>query len=137
MQEYGPECSANMRAVDTNLLVRLIVRDQPEQVTAAETFVAPSAWVSMLVLMEAVWVLESVYRLGRSQIATVVAMLLEHDRMALQDEDVVRRAQLRFEQESAVGFSDCLIMEVARKAGHLPLGTFDRALGAIDGGQRL
>jgi predicted nucleic acid-binding protein len=36
-----------------------------------------------------------------------------------------------------VGFSDCLILEVARKAGHLPLGTFDRELGRLEGAQRL
>ena len=45
-----------MRAVDTNVLVRLIVRDDPEQVDRAEAFVAQGAWVSLLVLAEAVWV---------------------------------------------------------------------------------
>ncbi len=37
----------------------------------------------------------------------------------------------------AVGFSDWLVLEVARKAGHLPLGTFDRELGRLDGAQKL
>ena len=50
-----------MRAVDTNVLVRLITRDHPKQVTAAESFVARGAWVSHLVLAETLWVLESVY----------------------------------------------------------------------------
>jgi predicted nucleic acid-binding protein len=36
-----------------------------------------------------------------------------------------------------VSFSDCLVLEVARKSGHLPLGTFDRELGKLDGAQRL
>jgi predicted nucleic acid-binding protein len=36
-----------------------------------------------------------------------------------------------------LGFSDCLVLEVSRKAGHLPLGTFDRELGKLDGVQRL
>lgn len=126
-----------MRAVDTNVLVRLIVRDHSEQVAAAETFVKPGAWVSLLVLMETVWVLESVYGLARRRIATVVGMLLEHDRMTLQDEDAVRRAQARFERESAVGFSDCLIVEIARKAGHVPVGTFDKGLARMEGAQQL
>jgi predicted nucleic acid-binding protein len=36
-----------------------------------------------------------------------------------------------------LGFSDCLILEVARAAGHLPMGTFDRDLGKLSGAQRL
>jgi predicted nucleic acid-binding protein len=36
-----------------------------------------------------------------------------------------------------LGFSDCLVLEIARKAGHLPLGTFDRNLSKLDGAQKL
>jgi predicted nucleic acid-binding protein len=36
-----------------------------------------------------------------------------------------------------LGFSDCMMLEVARKAGHLPLGTFDKALAKLDGAQLL
>ena len=43
----------------------------------------------------------------------------------------------RFQERPALGFSDCLILEVARKAGHLPLGTFDRDLGELEGAERL
>ena len=49
-----------MRAVDTNVLVRLIVRDSPEQVRVADSFIAGGAWVSHLVLAEAMWVLDAV-----------------------------------------------------------------------------
>ena len=44
-----------MRAVDTNVLIRLVTRDDPKQVLAAEAFVAKGVWVSHLVLVEAVW----------------------------------------------------------------------------------
>jgi predicted nucleic-acid-binding protein len=77
-----------MRAVDTSVLVRLLVRDDPDQVGRAEAFVARGAWISLLVLTEAVWVLESVYGLTRSRLATVVSMLLEHDRLTLQNERI-------------------------------------------------
>ncbi|MBK8233587.1 MAG: hypothetical protein IT349_08865 [Candidatus Eisenbacteria bacterium] len=50
-----------MRTVDTNLVVRLIVRDDPRQVAAAERFVAQGAWVSLLVLREVMWVLDRAY----------------------------------------------------------------------------
>ena len=42
-----------------------------------------------------------------------------------------------FARRPALGFSDCLVLEVARKAGHLPLGTFDRRLARVDGVRRL
>jgi len=53
-----------MRAVDTNVLVRLVAHDQAEQVEAAQTFIRDGggAWVSVLALAETVWVLSSVYR---------------------------------------------------------------------------
>ncbi len=126
-----------MRAVDTNVLVRLVTRDDPRQVNAAEAFVARGAWVSHIVLVEAIWVLESVYELDDSSLATAVQMLLNHRDLTIQDADVVAAALHRFRRKPAVGFSDCLVLEVARKAGHLPLGTFDRELAKADGAERL
>lgn len=126
-----------MRAVDTNVLVRLLTRDEPKQVEAAEAFVARSAWVPHLALAEATWVLSSVYDRSPDAIATALEMLVNHQHLALQDEDVVTAAIAHFRRWPSLGFSDCLMLEVARKAGHLPLATFDRHLGRIDGAQRL
>jgi predicted nucleic-acid-binding protein len=126
-----------MRAVDTNLLVRLVTRDHPEQTAATEAFVAGGAWVSHLVLMEAMWVLDAAYGLGPEKIAKAVEMLLEHRELTIQEPDTVTAALRTFQRWPALGFSDCLILAVARKAGHLPLGTFDRDLGKIEGTQRL
>ncbi len=126
-----------MRAVDTNVLVRLLTRDEPRQVAAAEAYVAGGAWVSHLVLVEAMWVLVAVYGRGADDIALVVEMLLNHQHLTVQDGDVVAAALERFRGRPALGFSDCLILEVARKAGHLPLGTFDRSLARLPGAERL
>jgi predicted nucleic-acid-binding protein len=126
-----------MRAVDTNVLVRLIARDDPRQVAAAEAFVAGGAWVSLLVLAETVWVLASVYERSAAQIVAVVEMLLDHDTLSIQDADVVQAALAQFRETPRPGFSDCLMLQSARKAGHTPLGTFDRRLGALEGAQRL
>jgi predicted nucleic-acid-binding protein len=126
-----------MRAVDTNVLVRLATRDDERQTASAEAFVAEGAWVSQLVLVEAMWVLASVYELGPGKIATAVEMFLNHRDLSVQDADVVAAALDRFRQHPALGFSDCLILEVARKAGHLPLGTFDRGFGKLAGTQKL
>ncbi len=126
-----------MHAVDTNVLVRLITRDDTRQVAAADRFVGKGAWVSHLALAETTWVLASVYERSAAEIATAVELLLDHRELTLQAPDVVTAALDCFKARPAVGFSDCLLFEIARNAGHLPLGTFDRDLGKLDGAQRL
>lgn len=126
-----------MRAVDTNILVRLLVRDDSAQVEAAEASVAPGAWVSHLVLAETLWVLDAVYECGPRQLATAIALLLDHQHLTLQDADVVRAALEHFRARPSLGFSACLVLETARKAGHLPLGTFDKTLARLEGAQRV
>ncbi|HTV78329.1 MAG TPA: PIN domain-containing protein [Steroidobacteraceae bacterium] len=126
-----------MRAVDTNAVVSLVVRNDPEQVRAAEELVASGAWISHLVLVESAWVLDAVYERTAEQIATAVEMLLNHKDLTLHDADVVGGALEHFRKRPVVGFSDCLVLEIARKAGHLPLGTFDRDLAKLDGAVRL
>ena len=126
-----------MRAVDTNVLVRLVTRDNPRQVAVADAFIASGAWVSHLVLAEATWVLASVYDRAPQSIATAVEMLLNHQHLTLQDPEVVAAAAAAFRRRPALGFSDCLVLEIARKAGHLPLGTFDHDLSKLAGVERL
>jgi predicted nucleic-acid-binding protein len=126
-----------MRAVDTNVLVRLLTRDDAKQVAVAEAFVARGAWVPHLAVAEATWVLASVYDRGPEAIATAIEMLLSHERLTVQDAETVAAAVAQFRRQPKIGFSDCLMVEIARKAGHTPLGTFDRELGRIDGAQRL
>ena len=126
-----------MRAVDTNVLVRLLTRDDAKQVASAEAFVVNGAWVPHLAVAEASWVLGSVYGRDPEAIATAVEMLLSHEHLTVQDAEAVAAAVALFRQLPKVGFSDCLMVEVARKAGHVPLGTFHRDLRKIDGAQRL
>lgn len=126
-----------MRAVDTNVLVRLIARDDAKQVAAAEKFVAAGAWVSLLVLAETIWVLDSVYERTHEQLATAVEMLLAHEQLSIQEPDVVKTALEAYRGRKSLGFSDCLILEMARKAGNIPLGTFDRGLAKLDDTQKL
>jgi predicted nucleic-acid-binding protein len=126
-----------VRAVDTNVLVRLLARDDAKQVAAAEAFVAAGAWVSHLVLMEAVWVLDSVYEVAPEAIAAGLDALLDHAQLVVQDAEAIAAALVNYRRRPALGFSDCLILEVARRAGHLPLGTFDRSLSRLDGAQKL
>ena len=126
-----------MRAVDTNVLVRLIARDDARQAASADAFIRKGAWVSMLALTEAVWVLAAVYERKAAGLVTAIEMLLNHEHLVLQDADAVEAALDLFRSRPSLGFSDCLMLQVARKAGHLPLGTFDRGLGKIDGTQKV
>jgi predicted nucleic-acid-binding protein len=126
-----------MLAVDTNVLVRLIARDDAAQVRAAEGFVAKGAWVSHLILAETIWVLDSVYELSRAAIARAIEMLLNHKELTLQDADVVGAALTQFQKHPKVEFSDCLALEIARKAGHIPLATFDRDFAKLADVERL
>jgi len=124
-----------MRAIDTNVLVRLVTADDVKQAAAAEKFIEAGSWASLLVLAETIWVLDSVYERQPQQIIESIEMLLDLEQLALQDPDVVAAALAHYRKRPSLGFSDCLVLEMARKAGHLPLGTFDRDLGKLDGAQ--
>jgi predicted nucleic-acid-binding protein len=127
-----------MRAVDTNIIVRLTTRDDKAQVAAAEKYIAErGAWVSHLVLLEVSWVLGSVYEFERSRIAVTIEMLLDQEHLVVQDPDVVAAALKLYRQGLGSDFADCMILEVARGAGHLPLATFDRKLAKAEGTLRL
>jgi predicted nucleic-acid-binding protein len=126
-----------MRAVDTNVLVRLITRDDSRQVESAESFIENGAWVSVLALAEATWVLVSVYELSSKALGRAIEMLLNHRDLVLQDAETVTAALELFRARPSLGFSDCLMLQLARKAGHLPLGTFDRNLARLQGAQKV
>jgi predicted nucleic-acid-binding protein len=126
-----------MRAIDTNVLVRLITRDDKRHVESAESFVSSGAWISHLVLAEMSWVLESVYERTREEIAKAVEMLLDHQQIAIQDRGIIEEALDTFCKHRRISFSDALVLEAARKNGHVPLGTFDRDLAKLDGTQLL
>lgn len=126
-----------MHAIDTNVLVRLITRDDPRQATSAEAFIERGAWVSVLALAESTWVLSSVYDLSSKDIARAIEMLLEHRTLVLQEPEAIADALQLFRDKPALGFSDCLMLKLAARAGHQPLGTFDRNLAKADGAHKL
>ena len=110
-----------MAAADTNVLVRLVVRDDEIQTARAEAFIARG----------------TIYGFDHAELIDVVQMFLDLRTAIVEDADVVAAALDQYRQRPALRFSDCLMVEVAPHAGHLPLGTFDRALAALDGTARL
>ena len=126
-----------MHAVDTNVVLRLLARDERKQLAAAESFVAQGAWVSHLVLAESISVLSAVYGRTPAQLIAALEMMLAHQHLVLQDAETVAAALAHYKRRPALGFSDCLVLEIARRAGHTPLGTFDKALAGLPMTQRL
>jgi predicted nucleic-acid-binding protein len=128
-----------MRAVDTNVLVRALTGDDPAQSPAARDFIRASrpVWVSHMVLVETVWVLDAVYGCGKPQMVEALERILDNKDLALEDPMVARAALGIYKSKGKVGFSDCMVLERARSAGHLPLATFDKSLGKVEGAQPL
>jgi predicted nucleic acid-binding protein len=81
-------------------------------------------------------VLTSVDERDAVQVARAVEMLLNHKYLMLQDPEMVTAAPATLRQRPTLGFSDCLLVELARKAGHLQFGTVDRNLGKVDGAEK-
>jgi len=122
-----------MRAVDTNVLVRVLARDDTAQVASADAVVAQGGWVPLFVLQETIWVLARAYGLDRKALATTVGMLLQHTSLVLESPEIVAAALKTFRKTPGVEFSDCMILESARRAAHLPVMTFDRGFAKLDG----
>ena len=125
-----------MRAADTNVLVRVLARDDDAQTQLADSFVAEGAWVSLLVLQETIWVLERGYNVERNEQAVIVEMLLQHSTIALEMPDLIASALALFKQ-GRIEFSDALVLELARRSAHLPLVTFDKRLAKTAGAELL
>ncbi|HWZ42541.1 MAG TPA: type II toxin-antitoxin system VapC family toxin [Candidatus Saccharimonadales bacterium] len=117
-----------MGAVDTNVLVRLLVADDPAQTGRATAFLEARRplWVSTVVLVETVWVLTTVYHWSKAQIMAMLKMAANSRDFTFQAVQTVNAA-LELYASCKADFSDCLALELARAEGHLPFATFDKA----------
>lgn len=117
-----------MQAVDTNVLVRILVTDDQEieQVKLARQFAkkAKNLFVSQIVQVELVWVLEVAYKLDKPDIVRILTHLHENEAFHLQHEDAFSDA-LQLFQANNVDFSDCLILVESKKEDHVVV-TFDK-----------
>lgn len=118
-----------MGAVDTNVLVRLLVADDPAQTKRAVAFLEAHrpVWISTIVLVETVWVLVTVYLWSKAQILAMLQTATNSRDFAFQTVEPVRAA-IHLYASSKADFSDCLALELARAEGHLPFATFDKAI---------
>ena len=120
-----------MIALDTNVLVRYIVQDDPNQAARASRFIDKSistdnkAFIAVIVLCELVWVLESRYRFSRSQVAAVIEKLLAAGEFMVEARKSVIIAHHHY-QVSGADFVDCLLGLLAQDVGCKTVVTFDK-----------
>jgi predicted nucleic-acid-binding protein len=118
-----------MIGLDTNVLVRYFTQDDPVQSRIANAFIArlsigEPGFVSVIVVAEVAWVLESVYRLSDLEIAAVVEQLLQADALVVDCEKEVYTA-LAALRSGAGSFADALIAALGARAGCSATVTFD------------
>ena len=86
-----------MKAVDTNILLRWITQDDPNQSPIADRVMAEPVYISLTVLQEVAWSLGgSHYRLGRSAVARTLRLVAETSTITVQGGDGVLWAIDRF-----------------------------------------
>ncbi|MGD0155052.1 MAG: type II toxin-antitoxin system VapC family toxin [Terracidiphilus sp.] len=129
-----------MIGVDTNVLVRYFIKDDPVQTHAAVKLVqglSPDkpGWIGLLVLAELAWTLRRLYKLDRVAIAGIIEKLLISTDIVLEARDAVRQALLLYRKSNA-DFADCVIAVAARVAGCSSIVTFDE-IAARDLGMEL
>lgn len=128
-----------MIGLDTNVVVRYLTHDDPTQTAAAMKVMnllstdAPG-FLSLIVIAELVWVLESFYRFRRNEIEQVIDTLLRSKELIIERADIVSQA-LRVFRSTRADFADCLIERCAHAAECQYTLTFDQH--AAGAGMRL
>jgi predicted nucleic-acid-binding protein len=123
--------------LDTNVLVRYLVQDDPQQAQQASTMIRTRCtqdrpcFINRIVLCELVWVLETAYTYERGTIANVLERILRTQQFVIEDIDIVWTAWRTFGQSRA-DFADCLLGHSNRHYGCETTCTFDRDAGRLN-----
>ncbi len=113
-----------MRAIDTNVIVRLIARDDPNHLSIVETLIDEPFLLLPTVILESVWVLESRFDFDRQAISAKMRQLLGHINAVAPDGDAVGWALDRY--ENGADFADMVHIALAATLDVLKFATFDR-----------
>lgn len=128
-----------MPSLDTNILVRWLTNDDPEQCSAVTSLLKDAShtgetlFVPITVLLEMEWVLRSRYKFGRDAITTALDALLSVSELEIQAEAAAEVALWLFKNERYSDFADCLHVGLAGRAGRRPLLTFDKRASSLTG----
>jgi predicted nucleic-acid-binding protein len=127
-----------MVGLDTNILIRYLLRDDPVQAELAKTTLERAVnagvpvMVSLLTILESEWVLRSCASLDKNVIISTFRMLLEAKDLHIEKEETVEEALYRYENSSA-DFADCLFSSVYTRLGCSTMLTFDRKAAQLPG----
>lgn len=127
-----------MPALDTNILVRYVVRDDSAQLAAAKRLITrcieegQSVFVPVTVMLELEWVLRSSFEFGKDDVIQVVSSLLSAAELSFESERALEVA-LHLFREGTAEFADCVHVALASQAGEQPLWTFDKRAARIPG----
>ena len=118
-----------MIGLDTNVLVRYVTQDDPVQSAKASELIeslttASPGFVSLVSIVELVWVLQSCYQSAKSEVVTVLETLLRTRELTVEHAEVIWQALRKFVANKA-DFADCLIERCAHAAGCEYTATFD------------
>ena len=126
-----------MISLDTNVLVRYLVRDDLQQAEASRTLLESltserPGYVCREVTVELVWVLERAYGFRRDRIATILEELVATEGLVIEEADDIARAAFRYRATGA-GFSDLMVLAAADRSGAHPVYTFDQQAARLEG----
>lgn len=129
-----------MIGLDTNVLLRFLLRDDPVQSSQARTLLLSltreqSGWIGIVTILEIAWVLSRSKAMSRESVAKLITDLLSLDTVTVEGADCVAWAVRNFRSTKA-DFADCLIAASARAAGCRKTVTFDE-IAARDAGMEL
>jgi predicted nucleic-acid-binding protein len=119
-----------MIGVDTNVLLRLLIVEDPRQNELAKSFfaarsVADPARISLVVMAELVWVLRSKYKYRYERVAPVIQAMLDSDDFVIEARDLVEWALANY-TKSKIDFSDLLVAHSNERSGCTGTVTFDQ-----------
>jgi predicted nucleic-acid-binding protein len=120
-----------MVGVDTNVIVRFLIKDDPEHYRSALSILQhakaenENVYISLIVLAEVSWVLKSVYKFSRRELHSALQDIISNPLFVLQEESAVEDA-LRWFSSGKADFADYLAGVMCKKASGSPLLTFDK-----------
>jgi predicted nucleic-acid-binding protein len=120
-----------MISIDSNVLIRILVDDDPAQAQKARALVSRIAkeqgkiFLHQIILIETLWVLKRVYGFSKKELISVIEDLLVYDLFTISNSETVEHA-LEYYKEGKADFSDYLVSVSCRQHKHTPFYTFDK-----------
>ena len=118
--------------VDTNILIRHLTGDPPDQARRATELLARAEvlWLADVVVAEVVYVLESVYRVSRAGIAGLVRSIVSSDRIRVSDQPLLLRTIEVYERHR-LAFADAYLVASAERSGVGTVVSFDKGISRV------